>query len=479
MSVLSLDEVDVASTLASEAMAPPRGVSPTPDLPTINERLAYLRPSRELLEYYRKKIGEFDAEHDDMVQRLEQYRLTYEEQHRVQWEVRQREEEISELQKALSDMQVYLFQEREQVLRLYAENDRLKLQELQDRKKIHHLLQLSGLTEREVSYFMKEPPAKPVVEQRLPTKLQHLRKQRTLGKGTTAATPLTEEEQQYNQDVDQLRLQVGALQAQLEEQTRLSREEVQALSEDRRLKTEEYETRRQRDADKIQTITQKLHKTQDLLYDSTKDLLELRYSHRAHERVWMGEKDKLLQQLDACRQQLNLSRDDPVLTGGDGLDSQAADKEEIQALGQQLKQAQKLADMYREQVIQLEDELARIREEGEVGKELFKERSEKVAKRLELMNQRYQDLERRRNLEVEGFRTDIKQLRQRLKQLEKQLYKVTIGFSEDVKEVRPEDLDMHILKQVRRTAGHSQQLTNELKTLKAKVYGMENDLRHL
>ena len=41
---------------------------------------AYLRPSRELLEYYRKKIAEFDNEHDEMVQKLEQYRMTYEEQ---------------------------------------------------------------------------------------------------------------------------------------------------------------------------------------------------------------------------------------------------------------------------------------------------------------------------------------------------------------------------------------------------------------
>lgn len=48
-------------------------------------------------------------------------------QHKFQWETRQREEEIVELQKALSDMQVYLFQEREHVLRLYAENDRLKV----------------------------------------------------------------------------------------------------------------------------------------------------------------------------------------------------------------------------------------------------------------------------------------------------------------------------------------------------------------
>lgn len=98
-------------------------------------------------------MAQFDGEHDDLLQMLEKYRSTAEEQvsalhldhvptlsvgacpcnvcvvvqHKLQWEVRQREEEIAELQNALSDMQVYLFQEREQALRLYAENDRLKI----------------------------------------------------------------------------------------------------------------------------------------------------------------------------------------------------------------------------------------------------------------------------------------------------------------------------------------------------------------
>lgn len=69
--------------------------------------------------------------------------------------MRQREDEIGELQKALSDMQVFLFQERENVLRLYAENDRLKLQELEDRKKIQHLLSLTCPSETEITYFVK------------------------------------------------------------------------------------------------------------------------------------------------------------------------------------------------------------------------------------------------------------------------------------------------------------------------------------
>ena len=47
-------------------------------------------------------------------------------------------------------------------------------------------------------------------------------------------------------------------------------------------------------------------------------------------------------------------------------------KDRISSLSVQLEQSQKLADMYREQIIQLEDEISRIREEGDIGKELFK-----------------------------------------------------------------------------------------------------------
>ena len=80
--------------------------------------------------------------------------------------------------------------------------------------------------------------------------------------------------------------------------------------------------------------------------------------------------------------------------------------------------------MYREQCIGLEDELGRIKEETDVGRELFKERNDKVSKRLTLMNQRYAALEKRRALEVEGFKNDIKMLRNKLKNVEKHLFKV-------------------------------------------------------
>ncbi|NXD69787.1 CCD77 protein, partial [Eolophus roseicapillus] len=404
-------------------------------LPSINERLAFLCPSRELLEYYRKTIADFDREHEDLVKRLERYKETYDEQHKLQWEVRQREEEIAELQKALSDMQVYLFQEREHVLRLYSENDRLKIRELEDRKKIQYLLALMGTDKGEVTYFHKEPPHKVTVLQK-PAKSRVLHEQNDTSRtGTKRNTSIPaakgekpESPERYQRDNQTLLLQVEALQAQIEDQTRLSKEQVEALLEDRRIHMEEAQVQHQRDQDKIKTITEKLHKTQNLLYESTRDFLQLKFDARANEKAWMAEKDSLLRKLD---KNMGISKEPGREKQRDTKKTLQADdgalklhSRELKSVQEQLMQEQRLSNMYREQCITLEDELARIREEGDVGRELFKERSEKMVKRLKLMTQRYEALEKRRNMEAEGFMNDIKQLRQKLKDVEKQLFKV-------------------------------------------------------
>uniref|UniRef100_A0A8B9RNE3 Coiled-coil domain containing 77 n=1 Tax=Astyanax mexicanus TaxID=7994 RepID=A0A8B9RNE3_ASTMX len=432
-------------------------------LPPISERLAYLRPSRELLEFYRQKVAQFDEEHDDLLQLLEKYRSTTEDQHKLQWEVRQREEEIAELQKALSDMQIYLFQEREQALRLYAENDRLKIKELEDRKKIQHLLALVGPDVGEITYFHREPPHKVAIPQKkLQPRTQEFAKRAKpkLGSLVHAIPELC---------------QVEALQAQLEEQTRLSKEQVEALLEDRRIHAEERQVQHQRDQERITALTEKLQRTQNLLYESTRDYLQLKFESRGHEKSWMGEKDKLLRELDSCQERLKDFADRPgpsaapLLLSQPTTESSHMHREEIRALQEELKQAHKLADMYREQCVGLETDVAQIREEGDVGREIFKERSDKIAKRLQLMTQRYEALEKRRAMEVEGFKNDIKHLRQKLKDVEKQLFKVTLNVGPDQ--------DLAILQEVRQSNARTKKIQGELKTLKAKIYGLENELR--
>ncbi|XP_042157939.1 coiled-coil domain-containing protein 77 [Oncorhynchus tshawytscha] len=112
--------------------------------PSITDRLAHLCASRELLEFYRGKVTQFDGEHEDL---LEKYRCTTEDQHKLQWEVG-----VSELQKAL--------REREQALRLYSENNILKIREREDSKRIQHLLALVGPDIGGITYSHSDPPFK-------------------------------------------------------------------------------------------------------------------------------------------------------------------------------------------------------------------------------------------------------------------------------------------------------------------------------
>jgi len=328
-------------------------------------------------------------------------------------------------------MQVFLFQEREHVLRLYAENDRLRIQELDDRKKIQHLLTLTQPVNAETTYFIKEPPAKVLVQQHIP---------RTTAEGETFVLSgrgpgghkrpqnkiVKNQQDDDNVDKETLLLTVEALRAQLEEQTRLCKEQVETLLEDRRVKAEEADVQHQRDSDRVKNLADKLQNTQELLYESTKDYLDLKYELRAKERTWMKEKDKLLQQLDHYKQQLDISAGiDPVLGMSlSSLPNGRSSRGNVSHLKDQLQQTQQLADNYREQCVKLEEEVGRLREENDASKDLFKQRTDKATKRLGLMNTRYQNLEKRRAMEIEGYKNDIKMLRARLRDVEKQLYKV-------------------------------------------------------
>ncbi|KAJ8790827.1 hypothetical protein J1605_020921 [Eschrichtius robustus] len=376
-------------------------VQSTP-LPSVEDRLAILFPSQELLEYYQKKMSECEAENEGLLKKLELYREACEGQHKLEWDLQQREAEIAELRKALSDVQLCLFQEREHVLRLYSENDRLRIRELEDKKKIQNLLALVGTDIGEVTYFYKEPPNKVSILQKTIQAVEVCEQNESSafradseGSRRKPAVRQKEESAQLHQrDMQTLILQVEALQAQLEERSRLLQEQVAGLVEERRICMEEVQAHQQRDRERVAELTRNLHHTKELLYESTKDFLQLKFENQNKEKSWMLEKDQLMSKIKQYR-----------------------------SLKEKIVQEKKLSSMYQEQCISLEEELAQIREEEGVRREIFKDRTNKMGRRLQVMTKRYEALENRRVLEVEGFKTDIKALKQKLKDLEQMLYK--------------------------------------------------------
>jgi coiled-coil domain-containing protein 77 len=437
-------------------------------LPSFKQRFDKLKPSRELLQFYRSKFIEYDAEYQELCKKIESYESVQLELQKCHLENQQREDEIKQLQQALSDMQVYLFQEREHVLRLYAENDRLKIKDLESRKKIQHLLTIQGTVGSnggESTYIFKEPPAKVLIQ-------QHSTSNKGRGPGGHKKVPLQDEP-----DKEGLLLTVESLNAQLEEHTRLCKEQIDALMEDRQVKCEEADVRNQRDSNKIQHLSDQYKKSQSLLYDSTKDYLQVKYEMRAKEREWIAEKDKLLQELDIMREQLSAATGQDSLLDfscfeeGEGGSSHSKGPDVAQ-LQLQLQQTQQLSDWYREQCIKNEEELNKVKEESEASKELFRQRTAKLNKRLELMNSRYEALEKRRSLEVEGYKSDIKLLRQKMKDLEKKLYKVTSCIS-------GASNDLDIMAYVKKTAATSNKIMGNLQNMKGKLYTIEKDFRNV
>ncbi|XP_072510183.1 coiled-coil domain-containing protein 77 isoform X1 [Notamacropus eugenii] len=461
----------------------PRDSEESTPLPSITERLNFICPSKELLEYYQRKILEFDEQNEELLRKLEKYSHIYKDQHKLELEIQQREEEIAELQKALSDMQIYLFQEREHVLRLYSENDRLKIKELEDRKKIQHLLTLVGTDSREVTYFHKEPLHKVTVPQKTvhfkqPHEQQSISKAGTKRNLGRSIKETQESPEKYQRDNQTLVLQVEALQAQLEEQTKLARNQVEGLLEDRRIYMEEARVQHERNQERIKVLTNNLQRTQEFLYESTKDFLHLKFENQDKEKEWVTEKDHLLWKLtqyqkqqeqgvqyneERCQQRI-VSTLLPAVQ-----ELQQEQDQYIQSLKEKLLQEQKLSSMYQEQCIALEEELARIREEDDMRRKIFKDRSNKMGKRLQEMVRRYDSLQDRRRLEVEGFQRDIKTLREKLREVEQMLYKASLS-------IRP-DQDLAILNEVRKSNKRTVKIQGELKNLKAKLYSLENELR--
>jgi len=432
----------------------------SPVLP-LADRLAQLRPSAELLQFYRDKVAEYDNDQESMLARLESYRNAVEEQHSSHWKVQQKEEEVGALQKALSDLQVCLFQEREQVLRVHAENDKLKIRELEDRRKIQHLLSLTAAPSgASTTYFVAKPP----LRSNLVTKHGSDKRLEEVKRGKELAPPV---------DRETLLLTIESLQCQLHDCRKLHKEQVETLYTDSETRQAEHSVVVEHLTQRTEHMAEQLKRTQDLLYDSTKDFLSLKYENRLAEKRWIEEKDHFLRELDKLKEDLDTTCSDLTVEMGEhallGLTGRQVIVTTNKNLQTELDQANKLCDMYREQCIGLEEQVCILKEENDVSRSLFKERTTKMSKRLTTMNSRYESLESRRTLEIEGFKTDVQMLRKKVHDLEKQLFRVTLAEQESP--------DVAVLKHVKMTAQRSKKLLGDINNVKSKLYNVENHMR--
>ena len=112
-----------------------------------------------LLAYYRERISNFERERFEWLSRFEQVKLSQEQKHKLEWDVRRSKDEIADLQRALSDARLKLFEEKQISLKLSAENEQLLERADCDGRKIGELMNVCNPVEQKIIFKKNQKPS--------------------------------------------------------------------------------------------------------------------------------------------------------------------------------------------------------------------------------------------------------------------------------------------------------------------------------
>lgn len=84
----------------------------------------------KLLEFYQTKLESFDKERSIWVEKFEDSRVTQEKQHSLEWEVKKKHDEMTELNNQLNQANFLLYEERNQNLIYKRKWEQAKIKDL-------------------------------------------------------------------------------------------------------------------------------------------------------------------------------------------------------------------------------------------------------------------------------------------------------------------------------------------------------------
>ena len=263
-----------------------------------------LPPTPELMEYYQQRCDEFVRLEEDYVARIQALETSVEEKHRARWQYLRAESEVEDLQQALSDAKLALFDEKERVAQLNAENDMLKIQELEDRQRIQQLLSLTQPVTNQVTLLKEKVPSHllraPDFSSKGGTSGSHVGHHGAVDFGSKVAdTHSADFSLMWPQDSsvstvangrglrtvflpsqnsEALSYELQALRVQAEEQKRLWKEKEEVLLEDRRIKAAELKMIRQRHSEQRDELEKKIIELESELAIVTRDYVLIRHA---------------------------------------------------------------------------------------------------------------------------------------------------------------------------------------------------------
>ncbi|KAF6208855.1 hypothetical protein GE061_014597 [Apolygus lucorum] len=361
--------------------------------------------SPAMVEFYHSKLKDMKHKYSILERVVEECRQLVVRNADKEDEFLRHVRDIAKLRQAMSDLEQYLYKEREYVLKLTADNDKLRIEAGDNRRKIQFLLDHSGLKESQLEFHKerkdgeKSPLGKPKGRPRFYEVKDFNQKLKEL----------------WESENDILNLRIKALEAELREQTILLRDEVSSLEKDLDLKKREWESEKMQLEQRISCLNCRLQNT---LLKNFDDVLKTMYDFekaRTREVELVEENECLKRYINTCKGILGEDFPTGHVIRTERVKSEARSlKEQLHQKDQIIKGYQTQADEFEAHIQDLKAELLAERTQSQKLKERFLAKEEYFSRKLE-------EEKKRRLLETEGFQNDVKILRSKLHAIERQI----------------------------------------------------------
>lgn len=439
---------------------------------------------RDLFDYYRARISSFESERADFIRRIDELSGTSKERHRLKWDLNKAADAVADLQRAISDQHVQLYEEKAKVLALTEENNRLKIQEMEDQNRIKHLLALAQPVSQEITYFRDARPelihrnftiqrqniidqqeeSKTNTQQSTSPKRQILATQpwddndkrslaaivkqstkstkSTTTKSTrpqTAATTSTNtaqvsptRRQAFGQRITGQKPPAQQLQQRVVRTIYMPNESVDILKniiEQMRTQAQNqtalYEER-VKSLQEDRVIREKEHKEElqrvrSTVQDLQQDITKLNNRNEHTTKDYLHLRHKS-QQIERQLKEEKFA----LQQNKTKLSTKLAEKEAEakKAKEEREQEHEQYINLYRKQTSASEEDLAIIKAQYAATQELYEKRIRYLEERLNNLKQKYKQLQDKRELEYEGFNNELKIIRNNVKNIEQSIIKI-------------------------------------------------------
>ncbi|TNV79569.1 hypothetical protein FGO68_gene13151 [Halteria grandinella] len=385
----------------------------------------------QILTYYRGRVEAFEHDRTQWYDKLQAIRPKQELVHRVEWEIKKRQEEKAELERIMGELQNTLVQERERIVAMKEQTDALKVKGKENRELIIQLLENNNAVEQHV-YYQKDAQ---------PEKIQSYSKTSLVKSGVSRAggsLRKTIEEHKANPAIhydyhtpnvlrtiylpnDQsthMRSEVESLHLQIQQQ-RAHYESILNKLRDARSETEESQRQRYvQVADEIERTLQQLQDQEIFNYQVVRDHVECMVQFEAEER-------KLQEETEAIRIE-NAELRDQIRDISNKAESKKREvKQEYE------KSAQEYSEKFREQSRTQKENIAIIKDQYKKVQEIYKRKMDDMQDKLGKEGKKMEVAERRRKLELEGYSADLSAMGKKIVFYQKYIAKMKRAVDEE------------------------------------------------